>query len=114
MKSSGLNAREVGDRRLGIVAGRHGGPARLKSRPIVSLGLRALVLLVPLAAGWIGVKSSIAFVPRPDGRVAFSMWMAGLSVVSFVASLGVQRIMRQLAPMAMLFKMSLVFPDEAA
>jgi hypothetical protein len=82
-------------------------------RPIVSLGLRALVLLVPLAAGWIGVKSAIVLVPRPAGRLYFSMWMAALIVVSFVASLGVQRLMRQLAPLAMLFKMSLVFPDEA-
>jgi hypothetical protein len=88
-------------------------PRAWNPRPIVSLGLRAVVLLVPLVAGWIGVKTAIAFVPRPVGRVAFSAWMAGLIVVSFVASLGVQRLTRRLAPLAMLFKMSLVFPDEA-
>ena len=79
-------------------------PRAWNPRPIVSIGLRALVLLVPLAAGWIWVKSAIALVSRPAGRFAFSMWMAGLIVVSFGASLGVQRIMRQLAPLAMLFK----------
>jgi hypothetical protein len=88
-------------------------PRAWNPRPVVSFGLRALVLLVPLAAGWIGVKTAIALVPRPAGRLDFSMWMAGLIVVSFVASLGVQRLTRRLAPLAMLFKMSLVFPDEA-
>jgi hypothetical protein len=39
--------------------------------------------------------------------------MTALIVVSFAASLGTQRLMRRVAPLAMLFKMSLVFPDEA-
>lgn len=81
-------------------------PRAWNPRPMVSIGLRALVLLVPLAAGWIWVKSAIALVSRPAGRFAFSMWMAGLIVVSFGASLGVQRIMRQLAPLAMLFNVA--------
>ncbi|MGZ4766687.1 MAG: HD domain-containing phosphohydrolase [Ilumatobacteraceae bacterium] len=82
-------------------------------RPIVSFGIRALVLLVPLAAGLFAVKGAISLVPRPEGRLAFSGWMAGLIVLSFVASLGVQHLMRRLVPLAVLFKMSLVFPDEA-
>jgi HD domain len=82
-------------------------------RPIVSLSIRALVLLVPLAVGVIAVKTAIVVVPRPDGRLAFWAWVTSLIVVSFVASLGTQRATRRLAPLVMLFKMSLVFPDEA-
>ncbi len=82
-------------------------------RPIVSFGIRVLVLVVPLAAGFVAVKGAIALVPRPEGRLAFSGWMAGLIIASFVASLGVQHLTRRLVPLAVLFKMSLVFPDEA-
>ncbi len=80
---------------------------------MVSFSIKALVLLVPLAVGVIAVKTAIVLVPRPNGVVLFWTWMAALIAVSFAGSIGTQRVLRRLAPLAMLFKMSLVFPDEA-
>lgn len=71
------------------------------------------MLLVPLAVGVAAVGLATKLISRPDGRLLFWTWMVGLVVVSFVASIGTQHIMRRFAPLAMLFKMSLVFPDEA-
>ncbi len=80
---------------------------------LVSLFIRALVLIVPLAAGVAAVKAAAALVHRPNERLVFWIWMVGLIVVSFISSLGTQRVMRRFVPLALLFKMSLVFPDEA-
>ena len=80
---------------------------------MLSFSIRAMVLLVPLAVGVIAVKAAIVLVPRPNGVVLFWTWMIALIAVSFGASIGSQRVLRRLAPLAMLFKMSLVFPDEA-
>jgi HD-GYP domain-containing protein (c-di-GMP phosphodiesterase class II) len=82
-------------------------------RPAASFTIRALVLLIPIAVGVIAVKVAVMLVPRPDGRLLFCGWMAALILISFTASLGTQRVTRRVAPLAMLFKMSLVFPDEA-
>ncbi|MDP9464399.1 MAG: HD-GYP domain-containing protein, partial [Actinomycetota bacterium] len=82
-------------------------------RPIASLSIRVFVLLVPLVVCVAAVKTAIVFVSRPDGQLAFWTWMAALVAVSFVASIGTQRIMRRVAPLAVLLKMSLIFPDEA-
>ena len=80
---------------------------------MVSFSIKAMVLLVPLAVGVVAVKAAIVLVPRPDGVVLFWTWMMALIAVSFGASICAQRVLRRLAPLAMLFKMSLVFPDEA-
>ncbi|MEY2444972.1 MAG: hypothetical protein QOE00_1552, partial [Ilumatobacteraceae bacterium] len=82
-------------------------------RPIVSVTIKGLLLVVPLIVGIVAVKLAIELVPRPRERLPFWMWMIGLIAVSFVASIGTQRALRRFAPLAMLFKMSLVFPDEA-
>ena len=80
---------------------------------MAALAIKLLMLVVPLAVGVLAVKLAIRFVSRPSETMPFWIWMIALVVVSFVASIGTQRAMRRFAPLAMLFKMSLVFPDEA-
>jgi HD domain/Bacterial Ig domain len=82
-------------------------------RPVTSWSVRLLVLLIPVVVGIAAVKAAIVLMPSPDGRVAFWAWMAVLVIVSFGASLGTQRLMRRVAPVAVLLRMSLVFPDKA-
>ena len=82
-------------------------------RPVVSFSIHALVIVMPVVVGVVAVKAGIWFVDRPVGRWAFVAWVAGLMAVSVAASMGAHRSLRRFAPLAVLFKMSLVFPDEA-
>ena len=72
-----------------------------------------MVLVAPVLVGAAAVQLSIGVVARPDQRLAFWVWLAALMAVSIVASIAAHRMLRRFAPLAVLFKMSLVFPDEA-
>jgi hypothetical protein len=84
-----------------------------QARPLVSASIRLVVVVVPVGVAVAAVKAATLVVPRPVTRWALWGWMAALLVVSFAISVAVQRVMRRLLPLALLFKMSLVFPDEA-
>ncbi len=82
-------------------------------RPVVSFSIHAFVIVMPVVVGVVAVKAGMRLVDRPAGRWALFAWVAGLMAVSVAASMGAHRSLRRFAPLAVLFKMSLVFPDEA-
>ena len=82
-------------------------------RPGMSVVIRTLVFLAPLAAGFLAVQVAIRVVPRPAGVGAFIAWVVGLMLLSFVVAIGAQRVLRVVAPLRTLFTLSLVFPDNA-
>jgi hypothetical protein len=82
-------------------------------RPWVSFSLRVAIMLIPLVAGVIAVKLTARLISRPSEPLLFAMWLAALVIVSLVAATATQRATRRLAPLGALFKMTLVFPDEA-
>ncbi len=82
-------------------------------RPMVSLSIRAAVLIAPALVGVVAVRIGMVLINRPVGRLAFVLWLAALIAVSIGASTYAHRLLRRFAPLAALFKMSLVFPDEA-
>jgi hypothetical protein len=82
-------------------------------RASVALLIRAVTFALPIVASVLAVWICSALVPAPDDRIARWIWIAGLVAVSCVASFGAQRALRKLAPLGLLFTMSLVFPDEA-
>lgn len=82
-------------------------------RTSVALTIRLAVSLLPVVASVAAVWICTTYVPAPAGTALFWTWMAGLVAVSCIASFAAQRVLRRLAPLELLFKMSLVFPDEA-
>jgi outer membrane biosynthesis protein TonB len=84
-----------------------------RARRGLSIAIRIVILIVPMAAGFIAVQLVVGVAGRPAGDLAFVAWLVALCGLATAASLVVQRQLRRLAPLAVLFKMSLVFPDEA-
>ena len=82
-------------------------------RTSVAFTIRLVVLVLPVIASVLAVWICATSVPAPAGRIAFWSWMAGLVAISCTVSFATQRVLRRLAPLALLFQMSLIFPDEA-
>lgn len=84
---------------------------RWEARPVAAFVVRALILAVPTA---LGVASGLAMghlLPHPiDGSGTFVRWFAILGT-SLLVVIGVERFMRHLAPLAMLLRLSILFPD---
>jgi putative nucleotidyltransferase with HDIG domain len=85
---------------------------RWEARPILSLALRSVVMLVPIAAG-VGIAAFLSrAIPRPSGGEAV-LWWAGLFAASAVTAWAVDRVARRLLPLAVLLQLTMLFPDRA-
>jgi putative nucleotidyltransferase with HDIG domain len=84
---------------------------RWKARPVWSAILRAIVLIVPIAAGAGAAILISRVMPRPPG--AAIAWWALLFGLSFLVATIADRIARKLIPLAVLLKLTLIFPDRA-
>ncbi|HEX2025450.1 MAG TPA: HD-GYP domain-containing protein [Actinomycetota bacterium] len=87
-------------------------PGRWKAHPVRSALLRVLVLIGPVAAGVTAGVALSRVVPRPEGA-AIAGWWAALLLTSFVVTEVVGRFLRRLLPLAVLMKLTLIFPDRA-
>ena len=85
---------------------------RWRPRPLPSFALRLVSVLVPAAAGAATVYLYVLQVPMPD-RAAIVPWSVGLVVASTIATALAERVGRRFLPLAVLLKLSLVFPDRA-
>ena len=86
---------------------------RWRDQKVISWGLRALVLLVPLAAA-IATSSILSrTLPEPQSSgAALLWWITVLGSATLVMHL-TDRIARKLLPLAVLLRLSLLFPDRA-
>jgi HD-GYP domain-containing protein (c-di-GMP phosphodiesterase class II) len=87
-------------------------PSRWRAHPFQSALLRGFVLVVPLAAGVSVAVALSRALPRPEGGAVVAWW-ALLLVTSLVVSEVVGRLVRRLLPLAVLLRLTLVFPDRA-
>jgi HD-GYP domain-containing protein (c-di-GMP phosphodiesterase class II) len=71
------------------------------------------MLFTPVVAAVATFKLIAPVIERPKSSAIWTLWVAVLVVVSLVASLVVQRLMRRLPPLSFLFGLSLVFPERA-
>jgi HD-GYP domain-containing protein (c-di-GMP phosphodiesterase class II) len=85
---------------------------RWRARPVQSAILRGIVLLVPLGAGVITAAVLSRIVPRPAGGRQFLWWILLFASSAVVAGL-VDRVARRLLPLAVLLRLTLLFPDRA-
>lgn len=90
-----------------------GDEGRWTSRPALAMLVRVVAVSVPIAASVISALVLSRVWRRPGGLVAGVGWWATIAAVSTLAAAVVQRLARRLLPLAMLLKLSLVFPDRA-
>jgi putative nucleotidyltransferase with HDIG domain len=91
---------------------RTGDEQRWRPRPLLSFALRIVSVLVPAAAGAASAYAFVVAVPAPDG-IMLIPWAVGLVVSSTIATALAERIGKRFLPLAMLLRLSLVFPDRA-
>ena len=82
-------------------------------RPGLAGSLRVFVTAAPLTVAIVLVTVTGRFLPRPSDTVLVVGRLAGLSVLATVVVWLLDRVFRKLLPLAALFKLSLVFPDQA-
>ncbi len=82
-------------------------------RPVLSLLVRAAVVVIPAAVGITAGAAMTRVLPRPDGFAAAALSFAAVSVVMLVTIIAVERAGRRLLPLAALLNLSLLFPDRA-
>ncbi len=85
---------------------------RWRPRPLLSFGLRAVSVLVPAAAGAGSAYGYVAAIAMPEG-IGVVPWALGLVASSTLATAVAERIGKRFLPLAVLFQLSLVFPDRA-
>ncbi|HEX5936541.1 MAG TPA: HD-GYP domain-containing protein [Actinomycetota bacterium] len=85
---------------------------RWRPRPLLSFALRTGSVLVPAAAGFAVAYGYVAGVPMWGG-LATIPWFLGLVASSTGAAALAERLGKRLLPLAVLFRLSLVFPDRA-
>ena len=85
---------------------------RWRPRPLLAFALRLASVLVPAAAGAASAYVFVATVP-PPGDLALIPWAVALVALSTVATAFAERIGKRFLPLAVLLRLSLVFPDRA-
>jgi len=85
---------------------------RWQAHPVLSWLLRTTVLLVPVAAGVGSAAVLSRVVPRPSGAAGLLWWVLLFGVSGTVTWL-LDRLARRLLPLAVLLRLTLLFPDRA-
>ena len=88
-------------------------PTRWRQRRVFAWTVRAVASLVPVAAcAAVGLAVS-RWLPHPTGVVGDVGWLAVVFAVTAGAYFAIERLAARLLPLAMLLRISLVFPDRA-
>jgi putative nucleotidyltransferase with HDIG domain len=85
---------------------------RWRSRSGLSFALRAAVALLPAAAAAVTVAALGTIAPPPDGPARWG-WILWLVLAGTLVAVAAERIARRVLPLAVLFQLSLAFPDRA-
>src|SRR5580700_3233983 len=82
-------------------------------RPVLSLLVRAAVVVIPAAVGIAAGALMSHVLPRPNGFAAAALSFAAVSLVMLMTIIALERAGRRLLPLAALLNLSLLFPDRA-
>ena len=86
---------------------------RWRGRPVLSLTLRAAVFLVPITLSIVSATIAAHVLPRPHAIGWLVAWWAAVLAVPTAVLFATDRIARKALPLAVLLKMTMVFPDQA-
>jgi hypothetical protein len=105
------------------VVSAHGGSARSqldqlderswKPHPFIGFTIGAISFVVPFVAAIVAIQLLVRVVPRPTTVPPFVAWLVMLGVVATAVLWFVDAQARRLLPLAMMLRLSLVFPDHA-
>jgi hypothetical protein len=88
--------------------------SRWAPRPIEARLIRVVALVAPIAASIVFVALASKAFPAPLGSFwLYLAWWVVLTGAATLVLIAVDRVARRLLPLAVLFKLSLVFPDNA-
>jgi HD-GYP domain-containing protein (c-di-GMP phosphodiesterase class II) len=82
-------------------------------RPVLSLLVRAAVVIIPAAVGIAAGAVLSRLLPRPNGLASAALSFAAVSLVMLATIIALERAGRRLLPLAALLNLSLLFPDRA-
>lgn len=83
------------------------------TRPVLSLFIRAAVLLAPATLAIVVSVAVSRVVTAPSALGLKALWLLGLGALSTALLVVADRQLRRLLPLAALLRLSLVFPDRA-
>ncbi len=86
---------------------------RWKSRPFRAGLVRFAAFAIPIVAAVVAAISAAQLLPVPEDPLQEVLWWVAVISVSLVALFVFDRIARRLLPLAVLLRLSLVFPDQA-
>lgn len=88
-------------------------PARWRPRRGFAIGLRAVVLLAPVAVSVLVSFAITRLMPAPQPFIARVGWLAVVVAVCGLFAWPTRRLLRRLLPLAALLELSILFPGEA-
>src|ERR1700722_370923 len=86
---------------------------RWLGRPILSILVRVAVFAIPVALSIAAATATAHLLARPHGTGSTLIWWAIVLAVPIVVVLATERLARRALPLAVLLKMTMVFPDRA-
>ncbi len=86
---------------------------RWRPRPLLSFALRLVSVLIPAAAGAASAYGYVVALPAPEVGLVTIPWVLGLVLSSTFATALAERIGKRFLPLAVLVRLSLMFPDKA-
>ena len=81
------------------------------ARPVMSFAIRALVFIAPILGSVASTYVYRAAVPGPSGLLPTIAWWCGAIAIVMASMRVFERVARRLLPLAIMFRMSLAFPD---
>ena len=89
------------------------GGERWRGRPVLSALVSVSVFVVPIALSIVAATVTAHVLPRPRTALSLAGWWVMVLAVPTVVLLATDRLARRALPLAVLLKMTMVFPDRA-
>jgi len=86
---------------------------RWRGRPVLSALVSGAVFVVPIALSIVAATITAHLLPRPRSAGWLAGWWVTVLVVPTVVMVVTERLARRALPLAVLLKMTMVFPDRA-
>ncbi len=83
-----------------------------RARPVATIAVKAAILLVPMMAGTVAGLVVAGLLPVPAGLALRVGWVLVVLAACTVTLLLFERLARRAAPLALLLKLGLVFPEQ--
>ena len=84
-----------------------------QASPVTAVVIRVAAAIIPFVVAWFVVTALSTSFYRPDGLFGVVLWLLQALITGLAVSMTTERFTRRALPLASLFNMTLVFPDQA-